>query len=190
MRLRPLLFWSIPHLGSSLARMVASKPTKTCVVCGLPFEWRKKWERCWDEVTTCSKRCNTTRKDRKQLANRMQGADNLCLNVVEAADADVVDSNAGRKAARKAAKLERRLKRQGLSDGSATQKPCDLCSASSDLLIRCTIDETQAWKMVCGRCWKGVSGGVTDGDAAHPHYRYGGIWKNRSAAKTVSSKPP
>ncbi|WP_122563141.1 DUF2256 domain-containing protein, partial [Pseudomonas viridiflava] len=23
-------------------------PVKTCVVCGLPFTWRKKWARCWD----------------------------------------------------------------------------------------------------------------------------------------------
>ncbi|MFN5726211.1 MAG: DUF2256 domain-containing protein, partial [Pseudanabaena sp.] len=22
-------------------------PSKDCVVCGKPFTWRKKWERCW-----------------------------------------------------------------------------------------------------------------------------------------------
>ncbi|NVL31805.1 DUF2256 domain-containing protein [Pseudomonas syringae pv. actinidiae] len=32
-------------------------PVKTCVVCGLPFTWRKKWARCWDEVRYCSERC-------------------------------------------------------------------------------------------------------------------------------------
>lgn len=37
-------------------------PSKFCVVCGRPFSWRKKWERCWDEVTTCSKRCNSERR--------------------------------------------------------------------------------------------------------------------------------
>nr|WP_233702410.1 DUF2256 domain-containing protein [Duffyella gerundensis] len=26
-------------------------------MCGLPFTWRKKWERCWDEVRYCSERC-------------------------------------------------------------------------------------------------------------------------------------
>ena len=31
---------------------------------------------------------------------------------------------------------------------------------------------------VCGRCWRDVSGGVVDGDEAHPHYRYGGLWRN------------
>lgn len=32
-------------------------PTKVCVVCQRPFGWRKKWERCWDEVRYCSERC-------------------------------------------------------------------------------------------------------------------------------------
>lgn len=32
--------------------------------------------------------------------------------------------------------------------------------------------------MVCGKCWKTVSGGVVDGDNDHPYYRYGGLWKN------------
>lgn len=37
-------------------------PEKVCVVCNRPFTWRKKWERCWDEVTTCSKKCNSMRR--------------------------------------------------------------------------------------------------------------------------------
>ncbi len=24
-------------------------PEKDCIVCGRPFKWRKKWEKCWDE---------------------------------------------------------------------------------------------------------------------------------------------
>lgn len=32
-------------------------PQKVCQVCGRPFAWRKKWERCWDEVRYCSDRC-------------------------------------------------------------------------------------------------------------------------------------
>lgn len=36
--------------------------------------------------------------------------------------------------------------------------------------------------MVCGKCWPSVSGGVPDGvSQTHPHYRYGGLWKNRNA---------
>ncbi|WBO24668.1 DUF2256 domain-containing protein [Sphingomonas abietis] len=37
-------------------------PTKTCVVCGRPFAWRKKWERDWDNVKFCSDRCRTSAK--------------------------------------------------------------------------------------------------------------------------------
>jgi len=40
-------------------------PEKICVVCGRPFTWRKKWERCWDEVTCCSKSCNSQRRSMK-----------------------------------------------------------------------------------------------------------------------------
>lgn len=32
-------------------------PVKTCVTCGLPFTWRKKWARCWEQVRYCSERC-------------------------------------------------------------------------------------------------------------------------------------
>ena len=30
---------------------------KICARCGLPFEWRKKWAKNWDEVKYCSNRC-------------------------------------------------------------------------------------------------------------------------------------
>ena len=32
-------------------------PEKICINCNRPFTWRKKWERSWDEVTLCSKKC-------------------------------------------------------------------------------------------------------------------------------------
>ncbi len=35
----------------------ADLPTKTCAACGLPFAWRKKWERDWEQVRFCSDRC-------------------------------------------------------------------------------------------------------------------------------------
>lgn len=34
-------------------------PSKICAACGRPFNWRKKWERCWDEVRYCSERCRS-----------------------------------------------------------------------------------------------------------------------------------
>ena len=36
-------------------------PTKLCAACGLPFAWRKKWERDWDAVRYCSDRCRRSR---------------------------------------------------------------------------------------------------------------------------------
>jgi hypothetical protein len=36
-------------------------PVKTCPVCQRPFVWRKKWERCWEEVRYCSEKCRRQR---------------------------------------------------------------------------------------------------------------------------------
>ena len=160
-RSRPVLVSTV----RMAARNPNNLPTKTCVVCGRPFTWRKKWERCWDEVTCCSKRCNAERK--------RGGA--------PAPDAVAVDeAPSSRKAAKKATKALRRAKRAGVADETTGQKRCDLCDASVNLLVRCRTDTTKKWRMVCGRCWKDVSGGVPDGDASHPNYQYGGLWKNRN----------
>jgi len=37
-------------------------PTKICVTCGLPFEYRKKWRNNWPEVKYCSERCQRNKK--------------------------------------------------------------------------------------------------------------------------------
>ncbi|MEZ5225363.1 MAG: DUF2256 and DUF3253 domain-containing protein [Acidimicrobiales bacterium] len=34
---------------------------KTCAVCGRTIEWRKKWERSWDEVRYCGEKCRRQR---------------------------------------------------------------------------------------------------------------------------------
>lgn len=35
-------------------------PQKLCPVCLRTFEWRKKWEKNWDEVKYCSQRCKSS----------------------------------------------------------------------------------------------------------------------------------
>lgn len=35
--------------------------TKICVACGKTMEWRKKWEKNWDDVKYCSERCRRSR---------------------------------------------------------------------------------------------------------------------------------
>jgi len=208
-------------------------PVKDCVVCGRPFTWRKKWERCWDEVLTCSNRCKTERRGRGRQGGEAGGAAGTgvaacdsqdssddgedgqpragqaladhggsdgetaaLLDLVkpdvqgsdaeeaqEDAEEDPRSANRARKKALKAAKRER--KRSPAAAAAAKQKPCDICQRQVDLLIRCTVDQSQEWKMLCGRCWKDASGGIPDGDEDHPHYRYGGLWKNRSAQVTM-----
>jgi hypothetical protein len=37
------------------------RPTKTCPVCGRPFQWRRKWKLVWEEVRYCSERCRRNR---------------------------------------------------------------------------------------------------------------------------------
>ncbi|MGV8992817.1 MAG: DUF2256 domain-containing protein [Flavobacterium sp.] len=41
-------------------------PTKICETCGLPFTWRKKWEKNWDEVKYCSQRCRINKKSKTE----------------------------------------------------------------------------------------------------------------------------
>ena len=36
-------------------------PTKICLTCGRPFEYRKKWRNCWDEVKYCGEKCQRSK---------------------------------------------------------------------------------------------------------------------------------
>ena len=133
-------------------------PQKTCVVCNRPFTWRKKWERCWDEVTTCSKSCNAKRKKNNQR-EREKGEEGTTRGSAEEDENEEDENN---------------------NNSSKGNKRCDKCGESRSMLVRCQVDETKAWKMICVKgCWKSVSGGVTDGTPEFPHYKYGGVWKNR-----------
>lgn len=40
-------------------------PQRICQHCQRPFSWRKKWERCWDEVKYCSERCRRSARQQK-----------------------------------------------------------------------------------------------------------------------------
>ncbi|MDR9455761.1 MAG: DUF2256 domain-containing protein [Spiribacter sp.] len=43
---------------------VANKPlpSKICLVCERPFNWRRKWARDWEHVRYCSERCRRQAK--------------------------------------------------------------------------------------------------------------------------------
>ena len=138
------------------------KAVKTCASCGRDFTWRKKWERCWDDVKYCSKRC---RRDRPLVASDWMREGGHSISPKQT-----------RKERKRAAKKLQREKRALNVDN---RRKCDVCSRLVNMTIRCTIDETKEWKHVCGTCWHSVSGGCTDGDADHPFYVYGGLWRNR-----------
>lgn len=36
-------------------------PDKFCQTCGRAIEWRKKWEKNWDEISYCSTRCRKSK---------------------------------------------------------------------------------------------------------------------------------
>ncbi|MGB0739614.1 MAG: DUF2256 domain-containing protein [Planctomycetaceae bacterium] len=50
-------------------------PQKICTHCGLPFRWRKRWARNWDEIRYCSERCRRNR-GRKPAAEAGKNHDN------------------------------------------------------------------------------------------------------------------
>ena len=45
------------HVNLGSAPDKRDLPLKTCVVCGRPFSWRRKWARDWEAVKVCSDRC-------------------------------------------------------------------------------------------------------------------------------------
>jgi hypothetical protein len=49
-------------------RKKSELPVKTCAHCTLPFSWRKKWERDWEQVRYCSERCRRSARPAKDPA--------------------------------------------------------------------------------------------------------------------------
>ncbi|MCR9245547.1 MAG: DUF2256 and DUF3253 domain-containing protein [bacterium] len=43
-------------------------PIKPCAACGRTITWRKKWQRCWDQVRYCSDRCRKQRPGDREAA--------------------------------------------------------------------------------------------------------------------------
>jgi hypothetical protein len=50
-----------------LGNMPKNLESKICIVCNIPFNWRKKWEKNWAEVKYCSERCRRNKKDRRRI---------------------------------------------------------------------------------------------------------------------------
>jgi hypothetical protein len=46
-------------------RKKSDLPQKVCMACGLPFTWRRKWARDWEQVKYCSDRCRQSGQNAK-----------------------------------------------------------------------------------------------------------------------------
>jgi hypothetical protein len=42
---------------------MTGREDRTCLVCGRPIAWRRKWQRDWDNVRYCSKSCRSRKGD-------------------------------------------------------------------------------------------------------------------------------
>ena len=127
-------------------------PSKICVTCERPFTWRKKWEKCWDEVTTCSKSCNAKRRKEKQRKKH------------EEADSGDDDEN-----------------QDNHQNSAMRSKVCSLCETDVQEAFRVRYDESRLWKFVCKGCWPQASGRSSSKEVGegtpNPLYQYGGTWK-------------
>lgn len=58
------LSYSVDRVDSCVGGAMKAKTKngfapKICQSCGLPFEWRKKWARDWENVKYCSEKCKS-----------------------------------------------------------------------------------------------------------------------------------
>ena len=116
-------------------------PDKTCVTCGRRIEWRKKWERCWDEVRYCSDACRRSKpgdRDRSLeetivdlLSKRAAGA-SICPS--EAARA--VFPEAWRERMEDARRAARRLVAAGLIEITQGGRVVDPSTAKGPVRLR------------------------------------------------------
>jgi len=72
---------------------VASREAKTCLACGRTMQWRKAWERSWDEVRYCSQACR-----RRKVSEQDHALEAAILTLLDkrAAGATICPSEAAR----------------------------------------------------------------------------------------------
>jgi len=73
---------------------VSTPEPKTCVSCGRTIEWRKKWERDWDQVRYCSTGCR--RRGVTDVDRQLEAMITELLDA-RAADATICPSEAARR---------------------------------------------------------------------------------------------
>lgn len=116
---------------------------KTCVVCGRTMQWRKKWERSWDEVRHCSGACRRrglTQVDQdletaivQLLSDRARGA-SICPSEA----ARVVAGDDWRSCMEPARAAARRLAADGRVEITQRHRRVDPSTAKGPIRIRLT----------------------------------------------------
>jgi hypothetical protein len=71
-------------------------PPKTCLTCGRAIEWRRKWERDWEQVRYCSEAC---RRSKPRDQDRALEIAILNLLAKRGADKTICPSEAARSVA-------------------------------------------------------------------------------------------
>lgn len=125
----------------SSTRRKSSRPSKLCATCGRSFEWRRSWERDWDEVKYCSQRCRRHKPGRREreleravidlLSNRSKGA-SVCPSEV----ARNVAPDDWRRLMEPVRQAARRLAASGSVEITQQSRPVDPSTARGPIRIR------------------------------------------------------
>jgi len=99
--------------------------SKICEVCNRRFTWRKKWERCWGTIKTCSNRCKTEKKRSNRQTRKHDKNDGNPF------DKDVVVTKESRREQKKRLKAARRAERRGEIDASSSHKKRTTCDVDA-----------------------------------------------------------
>ena len=118
-------------------------PPKPCVHCGRAIEWRKKWERDWDEVRFCSDRC---RKEAKRDRGQGEMLERAILDLLAERDAGksicpseaakCVDPDGWRDLMEPARQAARRLVAEGKGEITQSGRVVDPSWAKGPIRIR------------------------------------------------------
>ena len=126
--------------------MTTPPPPKNCEACGRTIEWRKKWERDWDEVRYCSKACRrrgVTDVDRAleaailELLDRRAGDATICPSeAARLVAGEAVDDAEWRALMEPARAAARRLVTAGAVDIVQQGRVVDPSTAKGPIRIR------------------------------------------------------
>lgn len=123
---------------------MSAHPEKLCVVCGRRIEWRKKWERDWDNVKFCSKSCRSRTLDDTDraledaildLLEKRPGGGSICPSEA-AKEVGGADESAWRGLMERAREAARRLTNVGRVQITQKNSVVDPSTAKGPIRIR------------------------------------------------------